>query len=162
MQKRHKDLMRTLVSELRHILVGSIAANGSVLRGDLDRELERLGIAPDGTIAPLDALAHYAWPGNVRELENAIERAVAMSGEGAKVVREEHLPESVTGAGAAPADSGVQIPDEGVDFEKQVAQIEQRYLEEALRLAAGVRTRAAELLRMSYRSFRHYAKKHNL
>src|SRR5260370_41092240 len=58
MQKRHKDLMRTLVSELRHILVGSIAANGSVLRGDLDRELERLGIAPDGTIAPLDALAH--------------------------------------------------------------------------------------------------------
>ena len=58
MQKRHKDLMRTLVTELRHILVGTIAADGSVMRGDLDRELERLGIAPDGTIAPLDALAH--------------------------------------------------------------------------------------------------------
>ncbi len=109
----------------------------------------------------LDALAHYAWPGNVRELENAIERAVALSGEGAKVVRVEHLPESVTGVGAL-GDSGVQIPEEGVDFEKQVAQIEQRYLQEALRLAAGVRTRAAELLRMSYRSFRHYAKKHDL
>jgi hypothetical protein len=58
MQKRHKDLMRTLVIELRHILVGTIAVDGSVMRGDLDRELERLGIAPDGTIAPLDALAH--------------------------------------------------------------------------------------------------------
>lgn len=58
MQKRHKDLMRTLVSELRHILVGTVASDGTVLRGDLDRELERLGIAPDGTITPLDALAN--------------------------------------------------------------------------------------------------------
>ena len=58
MQKRHKDLMRTLVSELRHILVGTSASDGTVLRGDLDRELERLGIAPDGTITPLDALAN--------------------------------------------------------------------------------------------------------
>ncbi len=57
MQKRHKDLMRTLVTELRHILVGTIASDGAVLHGDLDRELERLGIAPDGTITPLDALA---------------------------------------------------------------------------------------------------------
>src|SRR6266487_4759652 len=58
MQKRHKDLMRILVTELRHILVGTVAADGTVLRGDLDRELERLGIAPDGTITPLDALAN--------------------------------------------------------------------------------------------------------
>ena len=58
MQKRHKDLMRTLVTELRHILVGTVASDDTVLRGDLDRELERLGIAPDGTITPLDALAN--------------------------------------------------------------------------------------------------------
>ena len=31
-----------------------------VIRGDLDRELERLGIAPDGTIIPLDAMANPA------------------------------------------------------------------------------------------------------
>jgi len=60
MQKRHKDLMRTLMSELRHILVGTTASDGTILRGDLDRELERLGIAPDGTITPLDALANAA------------------------------------------------------------------------------------------------------
>ena len=58
MQKRHKDLMRTLVTELRHILVGTSTSDGTVLRGDLDRALERLGIAPDGTITPLDALAN--------------------------------------------------------------------------------------------------------
>src|SRR6266699_1860675 len=58
MQKRHKDLVRTLVTELRHLLVGTVASDGTVIRGDLDRELERLGIAPDGTITPLDALAN--------------------------------------------------------------------------------------------------------
>jgi hypothetical protein len=76
MQKRHKDLMRTLVIELRHILVGSIAADGSVMRGDLDRELERLGIAPDGTIAPLDALAH---PGRDEWLAHRIATAQLVS-----------------------------------------------------------------------------------
>src|SRR2546428_1740178 len=58
MLKRYKDLMRTLVSELRHILVGTIHANGTSIRGDLDRELERLGIAPDGTITPFDVLTN--------------------------------------------------------------------------------------------------------
>src|SRR5512135_2778219 len=52
MNKRYKDLLRTVVTDLRHALSGN--ANGQ--RGGLDRELERLGIAPDGTIAPYDAL----------------------------------------------------------------------------------------------------------
>src|SRR6266566_485363 len=60
MQKRHKDLVRTLVTELRHLLVGTVASDGTIIRGDLDRELERLGIAPDGTITPLDAMAKPA------------------------------------------------------------------------------------------------------
>ncbi len=59
MQKRHKDLLRALIRELRHKLVGSFSpADGKVERGNLDRELERLGIAPDGTIKPLDAIPH--------------------------------------------------------------------------------------------------------
>ncbi len=60
MQKRHKDLMRTLVTELRHILVGATSSDGAPIRGDLDRELERLGIAPDGIIIPLDAMTNPA------------------------------------------------------------------------------------------------------
>jgi len=55
MQKRHKDLPRTLVKELRHILAG-YEDDAGWHRGDLDRELERLGFAPDGTITPIDAL----------------------------------------------------------------------------------------------------------
>jgi two-component system response regulator PilR (NtrC family) len=49
-----------------------------------------------------------------------------------------------------------------VDFEKEIAQAERRYLQAALERADGVRTKASELLKISYRSFRHYAKKHNL
>jgi two-component system response regulator PilR (NtrC family) len=43
-----------------------------------------------------------------------------------------------------------------------MAQIEKHHLLAALRACEGVRTHAAELLRMSYRSFRHYAKKYDI
>lgn len=56
MQKQHKDILRTLVTALRHRLAGTFAASGAPIRGDLDRELERLGFDPDGHITPLDAL----------------------------------------------------------------------------------------------------------
>ena len=109
----------------------------------------------------LSALTHHSWPGNVRELENAIERAVAVSGDRDGLIRLENLPEAVTGVSAL-GERAVHIPREGVDFENLVAQTEKQYLVEALREAGGVRTRAAELLRMSYRSFRHYAKKYGI
>ena len=54
------------------------------------------------------------------------------------------------------------LPPEGVDFEKEIAETERRYLQAALERTQGVRTQAAEVLKISYRSFRHYAKKHNL
>jgi two-component system response regulator PilR (NtrC family) len=107
------------------------------------------------------ALLQYSWPGNVRELENAVERAIAVSGESDSFIRFEHLPESVTGL-TPTGERAIQIPEEGVDFEARITEVEKLYLTEALRAAGGVRTRAAELLRMSYRSFRHYAKKYGL
>jgi two-component system response regulator PilR (NtrC family) len=109
----------------------------------------------------LEVLERYPWPGNIRELENAIEYAVAMCGERDGRVRLEHLPQSVSGISLS-AEAAVEIPQEGLDFETRLSQIEKQYLLAALRAAEGVRTRAAELLRMSYRSFRHYAKKYNI
>jgi two-component system, NtrC family, response regulator PilR len=109
----------------------------------------------------LSALLRHPWPGNVRELENAVEHAVAVSGQRNGLVRLEHLPGAVTGLGTAGSIS-VEFPDGGLDFEGQMDDVEKRYLAEALRLAGGVRSRAAELLHMSYRSFRHYAKKHGI
>ena len=59
MIKRYRDLLRVVVADLRHTLSGRPnATNGGAgaQRGDLDRELERLGIAPDGAVTPFDAL----------------------------------------------------------------------------------------------------------
>jgi len=116
--------------------------------------------------AALQALLHYNWPGNVRELENAVERAVAVSSVEDRVVRMERLPEVVSGTSVTDDRTlqghAIEIPAEGVDFERRIAQVERSYLELALRIAGGVRTRAAEILHVSYRSFRHLAKKHGI
>jgi two-component system response regulator PilR (NtrC family) len=106
-------------------------------------------------------LTTYSWPGNVRQLEHAVEHAVAVSAPEDRTVRAGSLPAEVV-AGPAPLGGQAGIGAEGIDFEHELAAVEKRYLLEGLRMAGGVRTRAAEWLHMSYRSFRHYAKKHGL
>jgi two-component system response regulator PilR (NtrC family) len=122
---------------------------------------------PVGSISPeaMRRLESYDWPGNVRELENTMERAVALETSNEITLRV--LPDRVAGysgnqgLGSANGTSSA-FPAEGVDFEKEIAQAERRYLQGALEKSQGVRTQAADLLKISYRSFRHYAKKHNL
>jgi two-component system, NtrC family, response regulator PilR len=104
-------------------------------------------------------LRQYDWPGNIRELENVIERAVAL--EATAVILPESLPAHVRGERRGPS-SAVDLPDAGFDLEDHVRTIERSYLAEALRRAGGVQVKAAELLGMSFRSFRYYAKKYNL
>ena len=117
-----------------------------------------------GAISPeaMRRLESYDWPGNVRELENTIERAVAL--ETGAEISPGVLPDRVVGSLGGP--SGLleqpQFPPEGIDFERVICETEKRYLQAALEKSDGVRTRAAELLNISYRSFRHYAKKHSL
>jgi two-component system, NtrC family, response regulator PilR len=110
-----------------------------------------------------EALAHlqrYEWPGNIRELENVIERAVAL--EPTPTILPESLPEHVRGLALRKAAAATALPDEGFDLEQHVRDIERDYLAEALKKAGGVQVKAAELLGMSFRSFRYYAKKYNL
>ena len=47
-------------------------------------------------------------------------------------------------------------------LEAYVENLQKGFLEEALRRTDGVQVKAAELLRMSYRSFRHYMQKYNI
>jgi two-component system, NtrC family, response regulator PilR len=119
---------------------------------------------PVESISPeaMSRLESYDWPGNVRELENTMERAVALETTGEVTLRV--LPDRIAGYSGTPviAGDGAAFPAEGVDFEKEIAQAERRYLQAALEKTHGVRTQAADLLKISYRSFRHYAKKHNL
>jgi two-component system, NtrC family, response regulator PilR len=122
---------------------------------------------PIESISPeaMSRLESYDWPGNVRELENTMERAVAL--ESGKEITLRVLPDRIagysgTGAPLLGSASAGLFPEEGVDFEKEIAETERRYLQMALEKAGGVRTKASEMLKISYRSFRHYAKKHNL
>lgn len=128
-------------------------------RKSMEKHIE--GISPEA----MRKIEAYEWPGNVRELENTMERAVALETGGEISLRV--LPDRIAGYASSPAlapgYSGTLIfPPEGLDFEKEMADAERRYLQAALDKAGGVRTRAAELLKITYRSFRHYAKKHNL
>jgi two-component system response regulator PilR (NtrC family) len=128
-------------------------------RKAMDKHIE--GVSAEA----MSRLESYDWPGNVRELENTMERAVAL--EGGPEISTRVLPDRI--AGIAPSAYSVAsvegqpaFPAEGLDFEREIALAERRYLQAALQKADGVRTQAAELLKISYRSFRHYAKKHNL
>jgi two-component system response regulator PilR (NtrC family) len=122
---------------------------------------EVTSITPDS----MEMLKSYDWPGNVRVLENTIERALAMA-TGTELTIE--LPGGAakprTSAAAASAGSapGVALPPEGVDMERYVADIERSLLQSALRRCNGVQTKAADLLHLSYRSFRHLMKKYEL
>jgi len=119
--------------------------------------------------AAAERLQAYSWPGNVRELENIIERAVAL--EPSSSVLPDSLPAYVR-AGTA-VDPGSRIPDpgpaaalpdlsEGFDLEARGEDFYRHYIALALERAGGVQVKAAEMLGMTFRSFRYYAKKFNL
>lgn len=136
----------------RHFLERFVNSTGKQIEGIEPKAMERLEA--------------YEWPGNVRELENTIERAVAL--EAGKRISLEGLPERIimyyqNHFAERRLPEGVQlIPDGGLDLEKHIADMERAYLLGALECSGGVRVRAAELLHMTYRSFRHYAKKYEI
>ncbi len=75
----------------------------------------------------------------------------------------ESLPPTIRGdAARVPASNAEALPESGFDLEAHVKEIERGYIAEALKKAGGVQVKAAELLGMSFRSFRYYVKKYNL
>jgi two-component system response regulator PilR (NtrC family) len=111
----------------------------------------------------LDALKAFEWPGNVRQLENTIERAVAMEmGNELKVDFEADRPRARAAAASSNGHSSPNVSTDGIDFEKYVAGVERSLIESALQQSGGVQIRAAELLKVSYRSFRHLLKKYDI
>jgi len=105
------------------------------------------------------AIEKYHWPGNVRELENVIERMIAL--EASDVLTTKSLPEQVLIGGDIP-DVTFELPADGMSLEQHLEAIAKIFMLKALERSGGVQTQAAELLRMSFRSFRYYAKKYDL
>jgi two-component system response regulator PilR (NtrC family) len=109
----------------------------------------------------MELLQRHDWPGNIRELENVLERAVAL--ESSPAILPDSLPLAIRGD-ARKATGGMleDLPESGFDLEAHVKEIERGYIAEALKRAGGVQVKAAELVGMSFRSFRYYVKKYNL
>ena len=98
----------------------------------------------------LSRLMTYSWPGNVRQLENAVEMAVALSGDREMLYAGDLplptvLPSKTVSINSFPA---IALPDEGLDFEQIVSHMERTILEQALRKTGGNKAQAAEMLRL--------------
>jgi two-component system response regulator PilR (NtrC family) len=110
------------------------------------------GVAPDA----LTVLEQYHWPGNIRELENVVERSIVLGT--SELLEADGLPAGLR----QPRDRHdvpLELPAEGIDLEAMLDRIEHRYMQLALERVGGVQTRAAELLRVSFRQFRYKLQK---
>jgi len=105
------------------------------------------------------AIEKYHWPGNVRELENVVERLIAL--ETSDLLTTKSLPEHVL-LGARMPEITFELPPEGLCLQDHLEAIGKIFMLQALERCGGVQTQAAELLKMSFRSFRYYAKKYDL
>jgi two-component system, NtrC family, response regulator PilR len=111
------------------------------------------------TIEAMRVFMDYSWKGNVRELENVIER-VALLTESEEIAPAD-LPPEITGYRSDMTQvSG--LTDKGVNLDQIISDIEKKYLLESLDRARGVKTEAAKLLNLSFRSFRHRLQKYGI
>ncbi len=94
------------------------------------------------------ALMNYAFPGNIRQLENAIEHAVAMTGQETEI-QARALPEDVADPGGGVMMPSVTIPDEGINFTQVVSQLERELILRCLEKTGGNKRQAARLLQLS-------------
>jgi two-component system response regulator AtoC len=116
-------------------------------------EVRGLDFSPEA----LERLKAHRWPGNVRELMHAVERAVVLAD--GPLIQEGDLPEAVR----APAPAAERLaPGEELSVKRATAALEARLIGEALARTAGNRTRAAELLDLSYRALLYKIKEYGL
>jgi DNA-binding NtrC family response regulator len=107
----------------------------------------------------LEILEEHAWPGNVRELENLIQRLVLMVESGSIAVK--HLPQQILMTSTASHES-LLIPEEGIEFDKEMARIETAYLQAALRRTGGKKVAAAQLLGINPQKMKYLCRKYQM
>jgi DNA-binding NtrC family response regulator len=92
-------------------------------------------------------LMSFLWPGNVRQLENAIERAVALSA-GRTQIDVADLPTEVQQAQETALTTAVTLPEDGLDLDVFIADIERDLIHRSLERTGGNKGQAARLLNL--------------
>jgi two-component system response regulator AtoC len=92
-------------------------------------------------------LMAYHWPGNVRQLENTIERAVAFSA-GRGQIDVADLPSEIQQAQETVLSSSVTLPEDGIDLDAFVANVERELIQRSLERTGGNKGAAAKLLNL--------------
>ena len=119
-------------------------ANDRSAKASAERHL-RLTVSQEA----MRRLMAYQWPGNVRQLENAVERAVAFTA-GRSQIDVGDLPTEVQQAqeSVAVAASNLTLPEDGMDLDAFVANIERELIQRSLERTGGNKGQAARLLNL--------------
>ena len=108
------------------------------------------------SVYALELLMQYPFPGNIRELENIIERSIAL--ETSNIILPENLVLSKD-LGQGEVTAIPELTDAGLNLNEELARFEKLLIEKALEKAGGSKTRAAELLKISYDSLHYRSEK---
>lgn len=143
----HIPPLRERVADISHL--------GRYFLGKFAQQLhvEIRGISP----AAMNLLMQHSWPGNVRELENVIERAVILAEK--KILLPENLP-PVFGT----KHQARRLDDffEGFSIKKGRKIMEKSLISRALEATGGNKSKAADLLEVSYPSLLAKIKEYNV
>ena len=127
----------------------------------LEQHNEELGLRfEEFESEAMERLMEYPWPGNVRELENAVERAMVLSEP--PTVRLDGLPDNVRDPGAVSTIVPERLPADELSVKKRSAELERRLIARALEITENNKTKAAELLDLSYRALLYKIKDYDL
>jgi two-component system response regulator AtoC len=102
-----------------------------------------------------EAIKHllaFEWPGNVRQLENAVEMAVALSGD-RELLATTDFPVVARTQENDEIFSNIDIPEEGVNFNTLISELERRLILQSLHATGGNKKRAASLLQLKRTTF---------
>ena len=116
-------------------------------KADQGRGSEQVARALSISQQAMRCLMAYGWPGNVRQLENAIERAVALSG-GRSQIETSDLTPDIQQASQTAATPDVTLPEGGIDFEHYINRVEYGLIRRALEKTGGNKGQASKLLNL--------------
>lgn len=121
----------------------------------LEHFLEKISAAENAppkqiTAEAVDYLENLNWPGNVRQLEHAVQMALALSGESSLLTLSDFQPRHRSAPATQTSAAGplMKVPSHGLDFDVVVGEFERSLLNQALALARGNKSQAADLLRI--------------